>query len=153
MMSNEGAPRANEMVSGIWNEEYVLDRRNAAWPYGAQPTWSAARSGRSAQQRDRQLGHVSRRAADADASGFERLRLGRGRPPGARHDRAGVAHGLAGRGRETCDVCDHWLGHVLGDEFGCPLLGVTPDLAAHDDQLGLGVVLEQPDHVDEVRTW
>jgi len=51
---------------------------------------------------------------------------------------------------EAGDVTDHRLGHVLADELGGALLGVAADLTAHHDQLGLRVVLEETDDVDEV---
>ena len=53
-----------------------------------------------------------------------------------------MAHGLAGRRGEARDVGDHRLGHVGDDVLRRLLLGVTADLAAHHDQLGLRVVLE-----------
>ena len=102
-----------------------------------------------AEQRDRELGDLGRRPADAHALALQRLGLGRGAVR-AGHDRAGVAHRLAGRRGEAGDVGDDRLGHVVGDELGRPFLGVAADLAAHHDQLGLGVVLEHADHVDEV---
>ena len=61
-----------------------------------------------------------------------------------------MAHLLAGRCREAGDVGDDGLGDVLGDEVGGALFGVAADLADHDDQLGLRVVLEQGEDVDEV---
>src|SRR3954447_9585580 len=97
------------------------------------------------------LGHLGRRAAAAHAARLERLLLGRGGARGARDDRAGVAHRLAGRGREAGDVGDDGFEDVLGDVLGGLLLGRAADLAAHHDQLGLGVVLEQGDDVDEAR--
>ena len=45
-----------------------------------------ALSGRGAQERHGELGHLSRRPADADAPRLERLRLRAGGPPGARDD-------------------------------------------------------------------
>jgi hypothetical protein len=62
-----------------------------------------------------------------------------------------VAHRLAGRRGEARDVGDDRLGHVLGDEVGGLLLGGAADLARHHDQLGLRVLLEEPDDVDEAR--
>jgi hypothetical protein len=63
----------------------------------------------------------------------------------------GVAHRLAGRRGEARDVADDRLRHVLADVLGGLLLGRPADLAAHHDELGLGVVLEQRDDVDEAR--
>ena len=114
-------------------------------------SWRAARALSPAGSRRR-----SRRPASACARPARRLRLERlglrdRGALGAGDDRAGVAHRLAGRRGEAGDVADDRLGHVLGDELGGLLLGVAADLAAHHDQLGLGVVLEEPDHVDEAR--
>src|SRR5919109_4843924 len=96
-----------------------------------------------------QLGHLGEVAAYPHALGLERLGLGLGRAARAGHDRAGVAHGLSRRRGEAGDVADHRLGDVLGDVVGAPLLLVAPDLADHDDQLGLRVVLEEGDDVYE----
>src|SRR5690606_16943988 len=48
------------------------------------------------------------------------------------------------------DEADHRLGDVLGDEFRRFFLGTATDLADHDDALGLRVVLEQLQRIDEV---
>ena len=61
-----------------------------------------------------------------------------------------MAHRLARRRGEAGDVGDDRLGDVRRDELGGLLLGVAADLAAHHDQLGLGVGLEELDDVDEV---
>src|SRR5580704_5423076 len=99
-----------------------------------------------AEQRHRDLGDLGRRPPDPDALALERLGLGLRGAPGAGHDRAGVAHRLARWRGEAGDVADDRLGHVVGDEVGGALLVVATD----HDQFGLRVVLEQPDHVDEV---
>src|SRR4051812_47149991 len=99
----------------------------------------------------RDLGDLGRGAAHPHALPLERLRLGRGRALRAGYDRARVTHGLAGRGGEAGDVGDDRLGDVLGDEVGGLLLGRAADLARHHDQLGLRVLLEQRDDVDEAR--
>ena len=56
---------------------------------------------------------------------------------------------LPGGALKPGDVGDDRLGHVLGDVLGGALLLVAADLADHHDQLGLVVLLEQRDHVDE----
>src|SRR5579884_2125412 len=96
-----------------------------------------------------ELRDLGRRRPDLDAARLERFLLPLRRPGGARDDRAGVAHRLAGRGRESGDVREHRLRHVLGDERGGLLLLVAADLADHDDQLRLRVLLELRQHVDE----
>src|SRR5262245_18225302 len=111
----------------------------------------SARLGLRADRLGGELGGLGRALADPDALGLEGLLLRLRRPGGAGDDRPGVPHLLAGRGGEAGDVGDDGLGDILGDEFGGALLGVAADLADHDDQLGLVVVLEQPEDVDEVR--
>src|SRR5262245_47153835 len=90
-------------------------------------------------------------APHAHALRLERLGLRGRRALRAGDDRAGVAHRLPGRRREPGDVGEHRLRHALGDVVGRLLLRRAADLAAHDDQLGLGVGLEQFDDVDEAR--
>src|SRR6202043_4263006 len=68
---------------------------------------------------------------------------------GAGDDGPGVTHGLARRSREAGDVGEHRLLPVLADECGSFLLFVAADLADHDDQLCLRIVLELCEHVDE----
>ena len=97
----------------------------------------------------RYLRSLGRVAPDRDALRLQRLRLRLRRAGRAGDDRAGVAHALAGRRLEAGDVGDHRLRHVLADVLGGALLLVAADLAHHHDQLGLGVLLEQRDHVDE----
>src|SRR4051794_22303490 len=106
-------------------------------------------SGGLPQDLDRDLGDLGGGAPDAHALGLERLGLRRGGALRAGDDRARVAHRLARRRREAGDVADDRLGDVLADELGGLLLGRAADLAAHDDQLGLVVGLEELDDVDE----
>src|SRR5215217_511688 len=117
----------------------------------ANPNWGRALGAGAAEHLDRQLRHLGRSSADAHALGLERLGLGGGGPRGSGDDRPRVAHGLAGRGGEARDVGEHGLGDVLTDVLGGLLLLVAADLAAHDDELGLIVLLEQRDDVDERR--
>src|SRR4051812_10860803 len=129
-MSIEGAPRANEMESGMRPR---LDSRARAEHVG------------------RELCDLGRRLADAHALRLERFLLRYRRALRAGDDCPGVAHRLAGRRREPSDVGEHRLRDVLGDVLRGLLLGVAADLAAHHDQLGLLVLLEELDDVDEVR--
>src|SRR3546814_4763359 len=62
-----------------------------------------------------------------------------------------MPHALALRRAGAGDEADDRLGHVLGDELGRFLFGRTTDLADHDDALGLRIVLEQLQAVDEVQ--
>src|SRR3954454_21944970 len=105
----------------------------------------------AAQDLDGDVRDLGRGAAHPHALGFERLGLALRRAGGARHDRPGVAHRLARRRREARDVADDRLVRMLGDVLGGLLLGRPADLAAHHDQLGLRVVLEELDDVDEAR--
>ena len=59
-----------------------------------------------------------------------------------------MAHRLALRSGESGDVSDDRLGDVVGDERCCALLGVTADLADHDDRLGGRIGLECGQAVD-----
>src|SRR5690606_2262072 len=64
-------------------------------------------------------------------------------------DRTGMAHALACRSSHTRDVGHDRLGHVGLDVGRGFFLGAAADLADHDDGLGLRVVLEQLQNVDE----
>src|SRR5699024_8787228 len=132
-------------------------RRDPCLPGGRQGSRCELWRSRTACGRDRshrleellgQSGGLGRRLADLDAGGLEGLLLCLGRARRAGDDGAGVAHGLAlGRG-EAGDVADDRLGHVVLDVLGGTLLGVATDLADHDDDLGLRIVLEGLDAID-----
>src|SRR5699024_4101608 len=91
---------------------------------------------------------LGRGLAHLDAGGLEGLLLGLRRAGRAGHDGARVAHRLALGGGEARDVADDRLGDVVLDVLGRTLLRVAADLADHDDQLGLRVLLERLDGVD-----
>src|SRR6185503_8377193 len=56
----------------------------------------------------------------------------------------------ASRGRGlACDESDHWLPDVFLDVFRGGLFGAAADLADHDDGVGIGILVEQPDGVNE----
>jgi hypothetical protein len=59
-----------------------------------------------------------------------------------------VPHRLALWGGETRDVGHDRFGHVFGDVGGGALLGVAPDLADHDDEVGGRVLFEGRDRID-----
>src|SRR3569623_2599787 len=63
---------------------------------------------------------------------------------------AGVAHALTGRRGDAGDVGDHGLAHAGLDVIGCVFLGRAADFTDHDDALGLAVLLEHYEAVDEV---
>src|SRR5215213_6798103 len=128
MMSADGAPRAKEMRSD-----------------------GGMRSRLPTEDLDGEARDLGRRAADLHALRLQRLGLRGGRALRARDDRAGVAHRLARRRGEARDVGDDRLGHVGLDELGSALLGVAADLARQHDELGLRVLLEEAEDVDERR--
>src|SRR3954447_3094204 len=139
-----GSPRRN---GPLGSPQYPLPDRLRATLSAPRPWVQALPS--AAEDLDRDVGDLGRRAAHPYAPGLERLGL-RGRGPlRAGDDRARVAHGLPGRRGGACDVPDHGLGDMLADVLGGLLLGRAADLAAHDDQLGLVVGLEELDDVDE----
>ena len=76
--------------------------------------------------------------------------LVRGRAAAAGDDGAGVAHAAARRRRLAGDEGDDRLVHVVADELRRLLLGRAADLADDDDGVGVGVVLEEAQGVDEV---
>src|SRR5215831_15827017 len=98
-----------------------------------------------------ELGGLGRRRADADTAGLERLLLRLRGSRRARDDRTRVAHRLAWWGGEAGDVPDRRLAQLGLDEGGGLLLLVPADLADHDHVLGLWVVAEERQDVDEGR--
>src|SRR5215210_6305986 len=96
----------------------------------------------------RNLGRVGRSPDSGAAQGLA-LRLGRALAAG--DDCPSVAHRLALGGREARYVGDDGLLHLLLHEPGGELLGVAPDLADHHDAVGLGILLEFAEDLDEVR--
>src|SRR5690606_26756938 len=93
---------------------------------------------------------VARRLDRGDTRLLQRGELAGGGTLAAGGDGAGMAHALAGRSRRAGDEADHRLADMGGDELGRLLLGAAADLADHDDALGLRVVLEQLQGIDEV---
>ena len=95
---------------------------------------------------------VCRGLDDVHARSGERRELGRRGALAAGDDGAGVAHASTGRGGGAGDEADDGLVGVavLADPVGGVLLGLAAYLADHDDALGLGVVGEALQTVDEV---
>src|SRR5215207_7692365 len=161
MMSSEGAPRASEMFVSSATSATIPVRALALAPRTTAlkgPTRRSVPTAKRAERLDARaedldgdIGDLRGVAPHAHALGLECLGLRRRGALRAGHDRAGVAHRLSGRRGEAGDICEHRLRDVLGDVAGGLLLGAAADLAAHHDQLGLGVGLEQLDHVDEAR--
>src|SRR5690606_13316852 len=83
-----------------------------------------------------------------DAAGFHDLKLGVGGVGPTRDERAGVAHALARRRRNTGDEADHGFLHVVFGPLGGIHLVRAADFADHDDRIGIGIVVEQLEHVD-----
>src|SRR5439155_24912233 len=96
-----------------------------------------------------QLRDVRRRVGDGDPRGLEgrTLRLCRSSPAG--DDRAGVAHSPSGWGGAPRDEGRHRLAHLTLHEGGGALLLLATDLADHHHGLGLGILVEHVEHVDE----
>ncbi|EAU64946.1 conserved hypothetical protein [Stigmatella aurantiaca DW4/3-1] len=85
-----------------------------------------------------------------EARGLHGLDLLRGRALAAGDDGARVAHALA-RGRGLAgDEARDGLGELARHVLGGILLRRAADLADHDDRVGLGVRVEQLQHVHEV---
>ena len=61
-----------------------------------------------------------------------------------------MTHALSGRRSNAGNVGNHGFGHVFRDELGGFLFRSAADLADHDDGLGLRIVLEQTQAVDEI---
>lgn len=99
------------------------------------------------------LAQGRRAALDDDTGGLERGDLAVRTTLAAGNDRTGVTHAPArGRG-DTGDERDDGLLLLLvglAEEVRGILLGGTADLANHDDTVGLGVLEEDLEAVDEV---
>ena len=65
-------------------------------------------------------------------------------------DGAGVTHAASGRRGLAGDESDDRLLHVLLDVCGRGLFGIAADFADHDDGVGIGIVIEEADGIDEV---
>lgn len=68
----------------------------------------------------------------------------------AGHDRAGMAHALAGRRGLSGDIGNHGLGDMRFDVIGRILFLAAADFADHDYTFGLLVFLKTAQHVDEI---
>ena len=138
--------------AGTWTLRAPSGRRATAEATGrARECARGPRLAPGARRLGCELGDLGRRRPDLDAHRLQRLLLRLRCSGRAGDDGAGVAHRLAGRSREPCDVGDHGLGHLRLDVARGLLLLVAADLADHDDHLGLVVRLEAPEHVDERR--
>jgi len=84
---------------------------------------------------------------------LHRLDLLLGAPLTAGDDGSGVAHAAARRRGEAGDEADdRLLDTGLLEELGGFFLGSAPDLADHDNGLGLRVAQEEVEAIDEVGT-
>src|SRR3954452_408365 len=154
MMSSDGAPRAHEIGVCAAMARNKITTTEPGHPRGRVQKDPRLLAGSALGDRGLgnlggDFGHLGGRAPHAHPAGFERLGLGGGGALRAAHDRARVAHRLAGRRREAGDVSHHGLRDVVCDELGCQLLLLAADLAAHHDHVRLGIGLEEGDHVDE----
>src|ERR1700730_15452603 len=104
------------------------------------------------------LQHLDHRATegrrgvgDSDAGALHRLDLVSGRAGAAGDDGAGMPHAPARRRGGAGDEADHrLLGLAALHEVRGLFLGRAADLAAHDDRLGLLVLEEELEPVDEI---
>src|SRR6185369_11490228 len=80
---------------------------------------------------------------------MERRDLLRRRPLAARDDRARMPHALSLRRGLSRDEADDRLLQLGLDERRRVLLGAATDLADHDHRVGVGVVAEELERVDE----
>src|SRR6185312_2189920 len=92
-----------------------------------------------------------RRIGDRDAGPLHRLYLVAGRAAAAGYNRAGMAHASARRRGGPGDEAHHRLLDLAAfDELRRLLLGRAADLADHDDRLGLVVLEEELEAIDEI---
>ena len=100
------------------------------------------------------LAQTGRRALDDDTGVLESGDLGVGTALAARNDGTGVAHAAARGSGDTGNEADDGLSTAdsvgLLEELGGILLGGTTDLTNHDDTIGLLVLSEDLEAVDEV---
>src|SRR5262245_11485293 len=66
-----------------------------------------------------------------------------------RNDSTGMAHAPSWWCCDPGDETDDRLLDIFLYELGCLLLRIATDLADHHDCLGLGILLEQRQHIDE----
>src|SRR5438132_4482975 len=85
----------------------------------------------------------------ADACGGHRCVLVFCSALAAADDRAGVAHAASRRSSLSGDEADHGLLYVGFDPFRSALFGVAADLADHNDGVGVRIVVEKLDGVEE----
>ncbi len=113
-------------------------RGPAAWPSAAEDRLQGGAQG-------------GRRGGDMDARALHGLDLFLGAALAASDDRPRMAHATARRRGEPGDEADRgFLDLGLLEELGGLFFRRAPDLADHDDGLGLGVTQEQVQAVDEV---
>lgn len=100
------------------------------------------------------LAQASGGALDDDASTLEGLDLGVGTTLSTRDNGSGVAHATARGSGDTSDEADNGLAVAnsvgLLEELGGVLFGRSTNLTNHDDTVGLGVLSEDLEAVDEV---
>ena len=98
------------------------------------------------------LAHLRGVPHDMDASGLECGDLVSGTTLASCNNGTSVAHTTAWRCRLSSDEADRWqVAVVVGAEpLSGFLLSLATDLTNHDDTLGLGVINELGQHIDEV---
>jgi len=98
------------------------------------------------------LAHLRGVPHDMDASGLERSDLVSGTTLASCNNGTSVAHTTAWRCRLASDEADSWqVTVVIGAEpLSGFLLSLATNLTNHNDTLGLGVINELGQHIDEV---
>ena len=87
---------------------------------------------------------------DADPAALHRRDLISGAPFAATDDRASVAHATSGRCGGPCDKANDGLLHIRRDPLCSLLLCIPSNFADHDDRLGLIILVEGAEDVDEI---
>src|SRR5215204_381655 len=122
-----------------WDIAAMVASNERLGPQARQPTPIGSATHLSAEDLSHQLGGGTRSLTDANTCSLEGIDLGRGGTRGPRHDCASVPHGFALWCGEPGDIADDGFGHVVLDESGRTLFGVTTDLTDHHDRLRVGV--------------
>src|SRR5258707_6559572 len=94
--------------------------------------------------------HFRGRVHGGDAGSFECGEFRCRRTLSARHDGTRMTHAFAGRRRDSRDVGNHGFAYALANKRRCGLFVAAADLAHHHDALGLWVIFEQRQDIDEV---
>ena len=59
-----------------------------------------------------------------------------------------MAHSLAFRSCETCNVSNYWLGYIFSDKSCSTFFGISTNFTNHYDCFSLGIILECAQAID-----